>query len=108
MRGAHEGVDDLSRAPGLVGAVDPDLRQRRVDRQLAHDARGVRVEDARANAPAGEEVQEELGLRKVGGGEDAFQKRYEIMPLTASWLIPERPDTFAYARLRPMRSINVP
>jgi len=75
VRRAHERVDDLARARRLVGTIDPDLRQRGIDRQLAGDARGVRVEDARANAPVGEEVDEELGLGEVGGGVGALQKR---------------------------------
>jgi len=39
------------------------------------EARGVRVEDAGANAPFGEMVGEELRLGQVGGGVDALQKR---------------------------------
>jgi len=71
----HEGVDDLARPRRVAGPVDPDLRQRCVDRKLAYDARGVRVEDACANAAGGEQVEEELRLGQVGGGEDALQKR---------------------------------
>lgn len=108
MRRAHERIDDLGRARRVVGSIDPDLRQRHVGRQLAGDARGVRVEDARANAPVFEQVDEEVRLGEVGGGVDAFQKRYESMPLTPSWLIPERPDTLTYERLTPMRSMIVP
>ena len=75
MRRLHEGVDDLARARRVAGAVDPDLGKRGVHRKLARDALGVRVENTRANAPAGEQVEEELRLGQVGGGEDALQKR---------------------------------
>ena len=95
MRRAHERLDDAARARRVVRAIDPDLRQRRVERQLAGDAGGVRVEDARANAPVFEEMDEEVRLGEIRGGADALQKRYDTMPLTASWLMPERPDTFA-------------
>ena len=108
MRRAHERIDDVARARRVVGAIDPDLRQRRVERQLAGDARGVGVEDARANAPVFEEVDEEMRLGEIGCGVDPLQKRYESMPLTPSWLIPERPDTLTYETLTPMRSMSVP
>ena len=108
MRRAHERIDDVARARRVVGAIDPDLRQRRVERQLAGDAAGVRVEDARANAPVFEEVDEEVRLGEIGCGVDPLQKRYESMPLTPSWLIPERPDTLTYETLTPMRSMTVP
>jgi hypothetical protein len=74
-RGAQVLVDERAGALGVRGIVDPDLWQRGVDRQLAGEARGVRVEDARANAPFGEMVGEELRLGQVGCGVDALQKR---------------------------------
>src|SRR5260221_12837204 len=91
--GAKVGVDDLARASGVVGVLDPDLRQGQVDGQLARDARGVRVEDLNANAPVREKIREEVRLRQVPRGVDPFQKRYDSMALTPSSLIPERPDT---------------
>src|SRR5438128_1023992 len=53
-RRSKEGVDQLARAGRVVVAFYPQLGKRRIDRELARDARGVRVEDARANAPIGE------------------------------------------------------
>jgi len=51
-------VDQPAGALGVRGIVDPDLGKRGVDRQLAGEARGVRVEDPCANAPVGEMVGE--------------------------------------------------
>jgi hypothetical protein len=51
-------VDEAAGAPGVRGIHDPDLGEGRVDGQLAGEARGVRVEDARANAPFGKVVDE--------------------------------------------------
>jgi hypothetical protein len=62
LRGAHARlevcVDQPARALGVRGVLDPDLWQRGFDRQLACEARGVRVEDARANAMFGEQIGE--------------------------------------------------
>ncbi len=73
--GAQELVDHQARARGVVGILDPELREREVDRNLARQARGVRVEDPGANAPGVEEICEEVGLRQVGCGVDALQNR---------------------------------
>ena len=70
-----EGQDQLPGTSCIAGILDPDLRQRRFDRQLAGDARGVRVEDAHANAPIREEIREEVRLRQVRRGVDPLQKR---------------------------------
>jgi hypothetical protein len=51
-------VDQVARALRVRGVIDPDLGKRGVDRQLAGEARGVRVEDACANAPVGKKVGE--------------------------------------------------
>ena len=95
----------LAAEPSQAGrAAEHDGRER-----LPYgDARGVGVEDARANAPVFEEVDEEVRLGEIGCGVDPLQKRYESMPLTPSWLIPERPDTLTYETLTPMRSMTVP
>ena len=92
-RGTEEGGDEIARARLVGGILDPELRQRGLDGQLARDARGVRVEDAHAHAARGEQVGEELRFGQVGGGEDALQKRYDTNALTPSSLTPERPDT---------------
>jgi hypothetical protein len=88
--------------------VHPHLRARHVDGKLAGEARGVRVEDARPDAPVGEEVYEEMGLGKVGRGVDALQKRIDTMPVTPSSSMPERPDTFVYASDTPTLLPNCP
>jgi hypothetical protein len=49
-------VDMRAGALGIRRIHDPDLRKGCLDRQLAGEARGVRVEDARANAPFREMV----------------------------------------------------
>jgi hypothetical protein len=85
--------DHLARPCLVLRVVDPDLRQRCFDGQLAREAGGVRVEDARANASMGEQVDEEMGLGKVGRGMDAFQNFTETDPAMPSSLIPERPET---------------
>jgi hypothetical protein len=74
-RGLEVFVDESASALGIRGIVDPDLGKGCLDRQLAGEARGVRVEDARANAPFGELIDEELRLGQVGGGVDALQNR---------------------------------
>jgi len=74
-RGTQVFVDEAAGALGVRGIHDPDLGKGCLDRQLAGEARGVRVEDAGANAPFGEMVGEELRLGQVGGGVDALQKR---------------------------------
>jgi hypothetical protein len=51
-------VDETAGAFGVRGIHDPDLGKGCLDRQLAGEARGVRVEDARANAPFGEMIGE--------------------------------------------------
>jgi hypothetical protein len=51
-------VDEPAGALGVRGIHDPDLGKGCLDRKLAGEARGVRVEDARANAPFGEMVGE--------------------------------------------------
>jgi hypothetical protein len=88
--GAQEGFDDVLRARRVGGIVDPDLRERCVDRQLAGEARGVRVEDACANAAMGEEVDQEVRLGKVGGGVDALQNFTETVTPSPSSLMPVR------------------
>jgi hypothetical protein len=112
-RGARHGgakvfVDEGAGARGVGGILDPELGKRRVDGKLAGEARGVRVEDARANAPIREQICEEVCLRQIRRGEDAFQNRYDSMPVTPSSEIPERPETLKYATLTPMRSVTIP
>src|SRR5258706_8309520 len=46
-------VDESAGALGVRGILDPDLGKGCLDRKLAGEARGGRVEDARANAPVG-------------------------------------------------------
>jgi len=87
---AQEGIDDLFRARRVGRVVDPDLRQRCVDGQLAGEAGGVRVEDARANAAMGEQVEEEVRLGEVGGGVDALQNFTETVTPRPSSLMPVR------------------
>jgi hypothetical protein len=72
---AKEFVDDRAGAIGIRGVLHPELGERRVDRQFAREARGVRVEDSRANAPGFEQICEEVRLRQVGCGVDALQNR---------------------------------
>ena len=72
---AQEFVDHGARARRVVGILDPQLREREVDRELPREARGIRVEDPGANAPGCEEICEEVGLRQVGRGMDALQNR---------------------------------
>jgi hypothetical protein len=74
-RGAQVFIDEPAGALGVRGVLDPDLGKGCFDRQLAGEARGVRVEDSGANASFGELVGEELGLGQVGCGVDALQKR---------------------------------
>lgn len=92
----------------MSGIVHPHLRACHVDGKLAREARGIRVEDARANAPVREEVDEEVGLREVGGGVDALQKRSDSRPVMPSSVTPERPDTLNHASDTPMRSVMLP
>ena len=73
---------------GIV--VDPHLGQRGLDRQLAGEARGIRVEDAGTNAAMAEEVDEELRLRQVGRGVDALQNFTETVTPSPSSLMPVR------------------
>jgi hypothetical protein len=75
------------------GIVHPHLRARDIDGKLAGEARGVRIEHARPDAPVGEQVYEEVGLGKVAGGVDALQKRIDNTPVMASSSTPVRPDT---------------
>ena len=89
-RRAQELADQLARPPGLGIVLDPDLRERRVDWQFARHARGIRVEDARANATMREQVQQELRFGKVGSGEDALQNFTETVAPRPSSLMPER------------------
>ena len=90
---SQELLDQLACPGSIAGILDPDLRERGVDGQLARDARGVRVEDARPHAAIGEEVGEKMRLGQVCRGIDALQNRYDSMPLTPSSLTPERPET---------------
>lgn len=83
-------VDERLGAPGLGILLDPHLRQRRLDRELAGEARGIRVEDAGANAAMAEQVDEELRLREVGRGVDALQNFTEAVSPAPSSLMPER------------------
>jgi hypothetical protein len=64
-REAHGSLDHLARARGVGGVVDPYLRQRGVDRELAREARGVGVEDARAYPAVREEVHQQVGLGRL-------------------------------------------
>jgi len=68
-------LDRLAGAWRIQVALDPDLRERGIDRKLARQARRVGIEDARGDLAGGEVVDEELGLGKVGRGVDALQKR---------------------------------
>jgi hypothetical protein len=86
-------IDQVPRAVRVGGIHDPHLRQRAIDRQLPGEARGVRVEDAHANASIREEIREEVRLRQVRRGVDPLQKRKDSIPLTPSSLMPERPKT---------------
>jgi hypothetical protein len=91
--GTLEVFDETARALGVARVVDPDLGKRRVDGQLAGEAGGVRVEDSGANASTGKQVDEEMGLGKVGRGVDALQNFTETVPATPSSLMPVRLDT---------------
>ena len=85
-------VDDGAGAVRVPGILDPDLRERRVDRQLPREARGVRIEDARANAPVREPIGEEVRLRQIGCGVDLLQNLYESTAPAPHSLVPERPE----------------
>jgi hypothetical protein len=86
-------IDESAGAVRVGGIFDPHLGQRRVDRQLAGEARGVRVEDSNANASIREQVCEEVRLRQVRRGMDPFQNRIETIPVTPSSETFERPET---------------
>jgi hypothetical protein len=86
----QEFVDQGERALGVVRPFDPELRQGGLDRNLAQDARGVRIEDARANAPIRKMAREEVGLGQVRSGVDPLQNLYDTMAVTPSSLIPWR------------------
>jgi hypothetical protein len=90
----HVLVDERPRPLGVGGIVHPHLRPRGIDGKLAGQARGMRVENTRADAPVGEQVYEEVSLGKVAGGVDALQKRIDNTPVMPSSSTPERPDTF--------------
>jgi len=99
-------VDQPAGALGVRGILHPDLGERGFDRQLAGEARGVRVEDAGANAPVGEEVGDKLRLGQVGRGVNPLQKRYDSSRLTPSSRMPERLSTEVYEAAMPRRSIE--
>ena len=86
-------VDQVAGARGVGGIVDPYLGKRRLDRQLAREARGVRVEDPSANASIRQQIREEVRLRLVRRGIDPFQNRNDSIPVTPSSEIEERPET---------------
>ena len=87
------GVDYFASARRVLRVHDPELRERGIDGKLAREARGVRVEDLRANAPVGEPVGEEVRFGQVGRCVDALQNFTEIVPVKPSSLMPERPET---------------
>ena len=72
----------------------PDLGQRGVERQLARDARGVRVEHVRDDAMVPEHIPDEMCLEQVGGDVDFLQNLYETVAPMPSWRMAERDDTF--------------
>jgi len=78
----------------MGGIFHPYLRQRRVERQLARDARGVGVEHVRHDAMVRERIPDEMRLGQVGGSVDFLQNRYEMVAPMPSWRIAERDDTF--------------
>ena len=88
--------------------LDPHLRQRRVERQLAGHTRRVRIEHVRRDAAVLERIPDEMRFRQVRGGMDALQKRYDTMPPQASCLMPERPEMLRYERLNPTRGVMRP
>ena len=51
------------------------------------------VENARPDAPLGEEIDEKMGLGEVGGCVDALQKRIDTRPVMPSSSMPVRPET---------------
>ena len=93
----HEGLDRLACVGRLRGIHHPDLRERRVDRQLARDARGVHVEHRGLDAVAREQIRDELRLGEVGRAMYAFQKWYEMSPFTPFSFTPDWLDTLKYA-----------
>jgi hypothetical protein len=89
---AEVAFDDVAGATCVLVAIDPDLRQGSLDGQLAHHARGVRVEDACANAPVAEVIRKQVRFGQVGGGEDSLQSNVRT----------------SRERLRPVRSCRAP
>lgn len=87
---------------------NPHLRQRGVERQLARHARRICIEHMRGDAAVLERIPDEMRFRKVRGGVDALQKRYDTMAPQASCLMPERPEMLRYERLRPTRGVTRP
>jgi len=69
----------LNQFPSSVhirGIVDPYLRQRRINRQLARNTRGVCIQDAHPNAVASEQIGKQVRLGKIGGAKDALHLRH--------------------------------
>lgn len=92
----------------LGGILDPHLRQRGIERQLARHARGVGVEDVRGDAVLLERIADEMRLRQVGRGVDALQNLTDTVAPRPSCLMPERPDTRWYAKASATRSVTRP
>lgn len=106
--GSQELVDQDAGAIGVGVALDPHLGKRGVDRQLAREARRVRVEHAGGDEAGGEPIDEEGGLRKVGRGVDALQNFTETITLPPLSLMPERPEIVKAAAARPTLGITLP
>jgi hypothetical protein len=104
----QEFPDEAQRVGRQLGILDPHLRERRLDRQLAGDAGSVGVEDAGADARARQVVDEDLRLGKVRRGEDALQKRIATAPVMPSSLMPLRPEMRVYATPSETQSFTLP
>ena len=101
-RAAQEGGDDLARMGFLRGILDPHLRERRVEGQLARHARRVRIEDVGHDAALLERIPDEMRFGQVGGVVDPLQNLNATIAPIASCLMPERPETFMYVTLSEM------
>jgi hypothetical protein len=92
----------------LRGVIDPDLGERRVEGQLACDARRVRIEDVCHDAPLLQRIADEMRLGQVGGVVDPLQNLTATIAPTASCLMPERPEMFMYEMLRETSFVTKP
>lgn len=76
----------------LRRVLDPHLRQRGIERQLARHARRIGVEDVRRDAVVLERIPDEMRFGQVGRGVDPLQNLTDTVAPMPSCLMPERPE----------------